>query len=124
MALEPFQTRQEQRLSAPCLKAETQSQETPHRWQQPCCCPDEVVIKFQHGCSQNDLACVATARKPASERSHLLFASFRPGFGGFASKSHQKPWLKASRSMPGPVVLRSALAADSCATPPAAKIHC
>lgn len=64
----------------PYPKAETQSQETPHRWQQPCCHPDEVLIKFQCGCSRSELARVAAARKPASERGCLLFASFVPGF--------------------------------------------
>lgn len=70
--------------------AETQSQETPHRWQQPCCRPGNVWVKLQRECSQSDLASVAIAWKPASKRGYLLFASFRPGFGRLCSEVRPK----------------------------------
>lgn len=112
--------------SALCFisKAETQSQETPHRWQQPCCHPDKVLITFQLWRSQSDLACVAALPKPASKHGRLLFASCRPSLGRLCLKSCRKLRLKASCSVPGLAVLPSAPAADSCAAPVAVKIHC
>ena len=98
------------------LKAGTQSQETPHRWQQPCRRPDEVLIKFQRGCCQSYLARVAAAQKPASNCGHLLF---RPGFGKLCFEVLPK-------AAAGGILRRAGAggAADSRAAPPAAKIHC
>lgn len=82
-------------------------------------------IKFQRSYAQCNLAWTAAVWRHASKCRHLLLKSFRPGFWEalLRSPGGTHGWRRLC-SVPGLVVLPHAPATDSCAIPPAAKIHC